>query len=290
MVFFKAISRLPLSLLYGFSDFLYLLLRYVVRYRWSVVLQNLQNAFPEKTPAERRQIAAGFYRNLTDVMVETIKGLTISESELRRRVVVRNLQAYKTHLDAGRTVLAMTSHQCNWEWQSPAARILGPAVDVVYQPLNNAFFNQLMRRIRGRFGITPLPMQGLLRDMVKRRDQPRLVGLVADQAAPPETAYWTNFLNQETDFFVGSDKLARQFGCPVLFIEMRRLRRGHYELALHPLAEPPYDGLPPHSIIENYVRKLEASIQENPSDWLWSHRRWKHRREDSTPPPAPPVS
>ncbi len=279
MVFFRVISRLPLRLLYWFSDFLYVLLRYVVRYRWSVVHQNLQNAFPEKTPAERRRIADAFYRNLTDVFVETIKGLTISAEELRQRVRFTNPSVFQAHLDIGHTVLIMTSHQCNWEWQSPGARLLGPAVDVVYQPLTNAFFDRLMRQIRGRFGITPIPMQGLLRDMVKRRNQLRLIGLVADQAAPPDTAHWTSFLNQETDFFVGTDKLARQFGCPVLFVEMRRLRRGYYELVLHSLAEPPYDGLPPLSIIEKYVRKLEESIRANPSDWLWSHRRWKHRRK-----------
>lgn len=278
MVFFRVISRLPLSLLYGFSDFLSLLLRYVVRYRWSVILQNLQNAFPEKTSAEHRRIADRFYRNLTDVFVETIKGLTMPENEFRQRVVVRNPEMYRFYVQAGYTVLGMTSHQGNWEWQSPAGRLLGPGMDAVYQPLNNPFFDQLMRQIRGRFGITPIPMQGLLRDMVKRRGQPRVIGLVADQAAPPETAYWTSFLNQETDFFVGTDKLARQFGCPVLFVEMRRLRRGHYELVLHPLAEPPFDGLPPLSIVETYVRKLEESIRANPADWLWSHRRWKHKR------------
>jgi KDO2-lipid IV(A) lauroyltransferase len=279
MVFFHVFSRLPLRLLYIFSDVLYLLLRYVVRYRWAVVLQNLQNAFPGLSPAERRRVANAFYRNLTDVFVETLKALSLSEGELRRRVRVVNPELYEPYLRAGQTVLMMTAHQGNWEWQSLGVRVLGPAVDAVYQPLSSAFFDRLMRQIRGRFGITPLPMQGLLRDMAKRRGQPRLIGLVADQAAPPETAYWTRFLNQETDFFVGTDKLARQFGCPVLVAEMRRVRRGYYELEFHSLAEPPYDTLPPLALIEAYVRKLEVSIQHHPADWLWSHRRWKH-----TPP------
>lgn len=278
MVFFRAFSRLPLRLLYGFADCLYLILRYAVRYRRGVVLENLQKAFPEQSPAERRRLAGAFYRNLTDLFVETLKGLTISDAELRRRVRVLNPEAFQPYLDAGQTVLIMTAHQGNWEWQSPAVRVLGPAVDVVYQPLTSTFFDGMMRKIRGRFGIAPLPMQGLLRDMVKRRGQPRLIGLVADQAAPPETAYWTNFLHQETDFFVGTDKLARQFGCPAIFAEMRRVRRGHYELRFFPLAEPPYDDLPPLAIIERYVRRLEASLRENPADWLWSHRRWKHKR------------
>lgn len=278
MVFFRVLSRLPLRLLYGFADFLYLILRYVVRYRWSVVLENLQNAFPSESPAARRRLASAFYRNLTDLFVETLKGLTITEAELRRRVRVVNPEAFQPYLDAGQTVLIMTSHQCNWEWQSPAVRVLGPAVDVVYQPLTSAFFDRMLREVRGRFGIAPIPMQGLLRDMVKRRGQPRLIGLVADQAAPPGTAYWTQFLNQETDFFVGTDKLARQFNAPAIFAEMRRVRRGHYELRFFPLAEPPYDDLLPLTIIERYVRRLEASLRENPADWLWSHRRWKHKR------------
>ncbi len=286
MVFFKLISRLPLSVLYFFADTMYGLLRFVVRYRWQVVLRNLQNAFPEKTPAEHRRLAGAFYRNLTDVVVETLKALTLSEEELRRRVTMHNASIFHEYVATGHhTVLVMTSHLCNWEWSSLRARLDTPAVDVdvVYKTLSSPFFDQLMREIRGRFGILPLPMQSLLRNMIRRRNEPRIIGLVADQAAEmPETAYWTLFLHQETDFFTGTEKLARQFNSPVVFMSMRRVRRGHYELTCERLAEPPYDALPPNAVIDRYVEKLEAAIRRQPADWLWSHNRWKHKREDFT--------
>ncbi len=281
MVFFKAFSRLPLSLLYVLSDFFYLVLRYGLRYRWSVVLENLQNAFPEKTESERRRLANYFYRNLGDVFIETLKGLTISEAELRRRVVTRDADAFKTYAQRGTVVLGMTSHLGNWEWSAMRTRLELPGLDVVYKPLSNLFFDRLMHDIRSRFGTVPLPMQSLLRDMVKRRGEVRLVGLVADQAAEePETAYWREFLHQETDFFTGTEKLARKFGYPVVFISMKRLRRGYYEMSAHRLGEPPYTDLPTNALIDRYVEKLEAFIREQPATWLWSHRRWKHKRAD----------
>lgn len=288
MVFFKLIARLPLPLLYLFADGMYVVLRFVVRYRWPVVLQNLQNAFPEKTPAEHRRLAGAFYRNLTDVVVETFKALTIPEEELRRRITMQDAGIFQDYVTKGHhTVLVMTSHLCNWEWSSLRARLEAPRVevDVVYKTLSSPFFDQLMREIRGRFGILPLPMQGLLRNMIRRRNEPRIIGLVADQAAEmPETAYWTRFMNQETDFFTGTEKLARQFNSPVVFMSMRRVRRGHYVLTCERLAEPPYDALPPNAVIDNYIEKLEAAIRRQPADWLWSHKRWKHRRADFEKP------
>ncbi|MCY7351149.1 MAG: lysophospholipid acyltransferase family protein [Cytophagaceae bacterium] len=281
MVFFKALSLLPLSLLYVLSDFLYILLYYIVRYRRRVVLENLQKSFPDKSAGERLLLTKAFYKNLTDTFVETLKVLSLSEAGMRHRVALVNTDFLKTYVSQGKVVLVMSSHSCNWEWGGLATRLIGPGVDPVYKPLSSPFFDRVMNKIRSHYGSEPVSMQGLLRNIVRRRSQPRLIGLVADQAAElPVTAYWTTFLNQETDFFVGAEKIARSYQYPVAYAAIKRLRRGHYQMTYSLLAEPPYEDLPPMAITEKYVRTLEADIRENPADWLWSHNRWKHKRDD----------
>jgi KDO2-lipid IV(A) lauroyltransferase len=287
MFFFRLISRLPLGVLYLFSDVLALLLAYVLRYRRAVIQENVQKAFPEKTTAEQRAIAQTYYRNLSDLIVETLKALTISADELRRRVRVSGDELVRAYLAQGQVVLLGTSHLGNWEWSSLIAQATGIETDAVYKPLSNSFFDQLMRTIRSRFGVRPVAMQQLVRDMVTNRARPRCVGLLADQSSHrPDAAYWVPFLNQETDFFNGPEKMARQFRYPFVFVEMQREGRGRYRLTASLLAEPPYDALPPGELTRRYAERLEAAIRRDPSNWLWSHRRWKHQPESFRVPSA----
>ena len=280
MVLFRLLSRLPLGLLYIIADFLYYLLLYVVRYRRRVVLENLRLSFPEKSVDEIQAIARGFYRNLTDLIVETIRMPALTPNELRQRVRFTNAELVQTRLRAGQTVIGMASHQGNWEWIPSASVLNDMPVDSVYKPLNNAFFEEVMRMIRSSFGAVPTPMNSLPRQMVARKDVPRIIALVADQMPDvPEQAYWTDFLHRDTPFSPGTERLARSRKFAVFYLQLVRLRRGYYEATFTLIAEPPYDTLPPGAILERYRDLLEETIRHYPSDWLWSHRRWKHWRE-----------
>lgn len=282
MLFFKVISRLPFGVLYGIADVLFVLLYYVVRYRRRVVRQNLRESFRHKSAIEIQRIERLFYRNLTDLFVEILKGLSISESELRQRCVITNPELITQHTQFGRTVLVMTSHTCNWEWQSLRLGIEdGVQVDVIYKNIRNDFFDSLMYGIRSRFGILPIPQQQTIREIIKRRHIPKAVGLVADQAPEHiEMAYWSTFLGRPTDFYAGTEKLALSYGYPVVFVSMKRQRRGYYEMTFATLATPPYASKEVSGeISERYVRALEEYIERQPADWLWSHNRWKRSRK-----------
>lgn len=280
MIFFRFLSRLPINILYGISNVVYFLLLYVIRYRRRVIDENLRLSFPEKSTIEIKRITKSFYRNLADIIVEVIKLPSFSPDELHQRVHVTNLDLVLSRIQAGQTIIVMTSHQCNWEW-APAAMVLnGIPVDSVYKPLTNPFFEDLIRQIRSSFGPVPTPMQNLPRQMVARKNVPRLIGLVADQVPDvPEHAYWTNFLYRDTPFYPGGERLARSRKMPVMYIDFARIRQGYYELTFKSIAEPPYDDLPLGTIIERYRDLLEETIRNNPSDWLWSHKRWKHWRD-----------
>ena len=280
MLFFRLLSRLPLGLLYVVADFLYYLLLYVIRYRRRVVLENLRLSFPERPDAAIQAIVRGFYRNLTDLIVETIKMPDLSPDELRQRVRFTNADLVQTRLRAGQTVIGMASHQGNWEWIPSSSVLNDMPVDSVYKPLNNAFFEAMMREVRSSFGAVPTPMNSLPRQLVARKDVPRIIALVADQMPDvPEQAYWTNFLHRDTPFSPGTERLARSRKMAVFYLQLRRVRRGYYEATFTLIAEPPYDTLPPGAILERYRDLLEETIRQYPADWLWSHRRWKHWRE-----------
>ena len=271
---------MPFWLVYRLADVMCFLMHTVARYRRRTVAGNLRRSFPEKTDSERTAIARRFYRNLADITLETFKTLTISDTELRRRVRILNPEVCLQHLNAGQSVVVMTSHLGNWEWLLAGHALqLGYDVDAVYKELTNPQFDAVMRRIRGRFGPHPVEMRQVARELVKRKAVTRIIAMVADQTPFPQNAYWTTFLHQDTAFFTGVAGIARRTGYPVLYVGMRRVRRGHYETWFEPLAEPPYTENAVTGIVETYVRRIEADIRRYPDQWLWSHKRWKHRRE-----------
>jgi len=276
-----ALARLPLPLLYGVAEGLYFLLAYVVRYRRRVVLANLRNSFPEKTEPEIRRIGQAFYRHFSQVVVEVLKLPALPAADLKRRMVLRNPELADRHFAEGRTVLGLASHAGNWEWVLAAAPLwLAAPVDGVYKPLSNPFFEDFMRDVRSRTGAGLVPMSAVLRELVARRGDAHLLSLVSDQAAGPEDRpYWTQFLHQDAGFYTSTDRLAARFRCAVLYVTVRRRRRGYYEFEFMELYDGesplPADGFP---IIEAFARRLETDIQAAPEQYLWTHRRWKHKR------------
>ena len=286
MLFVRLISRLPLSVLYVVSDVLFLLSYYVVRYRRKIVSRNLRHSFPEKTDGERRRIARSFYRNLCDYAVETLRLISMPQEELARRMQFRNLDIMEDFQNAGQPVLALASHQFNWEWLLVAASADHPmSVDFVYQKVKNKFFNKLSLEIRTRFGAYPIRRDQVARELAKRRHIVRMIANVADQypGHARDKKYITTFLHQETAFFQGINQMAILSQYPVVYYRCVRVRRGHY------IAEPFVVALPPHGEettdpIENYVTLVEETIRQYPEGWLWSHNRWKKRHLESVQP------
>jgi len=275
----KLVSRLPLTALYGLSAFLYFLAYYVVRHRHDVIRDQLAQVFPALSPRERIVIHKRFLRNFCDVLVEVWKSASMTAAALNGRVRILNLPAAHAFLQGGQSVLFVTSHLCNWEWllQSVALN-LGWPIDAAYKPLQDSWAERLMLEIRTSFGARLIPAKELLADFIKRRAVVRAVAMNADQApVSTEKRYWTQFLGQDTAFYVGAEQIARAMRLPIIYLVMRRVRRGHYEVELHPL----WDGrevLAPNVLTERYARACETDVLASPADWLWSYRRWRLKK------------
>jgi len=276
--FFKLLSCLPLSALYAVGDTLFFFTYHVFRWRRGLAAANLARSFPEKSDAERAAILKQSYRNLGDLIAEIIWSYGATPEQMKGRVTVENPELIIDETRAGRSVLLMTAHFCNWEWQVLAGNTaLDRPMFPVYKPQRVAAMDRFLLEVRARFGGTPIPHKTLTRELIRRRSEAQVYAMVADQTPTiDEPKYWTRFLDQDTAFFVGADAIARILKAPVVFVEMYRVARGRYRMRVSMLARPPYDRGAGTAVIERYARALENEIRNSPADWLWIHRKWKY--------------
>lgn len=278
------ISFLPLNVLYIFTDILFIVFFFVIRYRRKVVDENLKNAFPEKTEAERARIARRYFRHLCDTFAEFFKLWHISSSEIKKRCVMINREIPQRYFEEGRSMIVFSGHYGNWEMMY-SYKLWEKDIELVpiYKPLHNEIFDRMTYRIRNRFGASPLSKADALRGMLAnaREGKVAMTGFIGDQTPSWNNLnFWMPFLNQDTAVFEGTEKIARKLGQPVIFINMRKVKRGHYHAEFYDICPDPA-ATAPGDITRKNMQMLEKFIHENPEYWLWSHRRWKHKRPES---------
>lgn len=277
------LALLPFRVLYILSDGLYLLMFYVVRYRRKVVRRNLRNSFPEKTETELRNIEHQFYHYICDYLLEEVKMLRISFEELCRRMKYENKELFLTMLEKYNGIILLIPHYANFEWIIGMGSIMqsGDIPVQVYKPLRNKYIDEMFKYIRARFGGYNVPKHSTAREIIKlhREGKKMVVGLITDQSPnPSEAHYWTNFLNQDTVFMDGAERIGKLMNFPVFYCELERTARGYCKVNFDLLVENPKqtaDG----EITELFARRLEQTICRNPAYWFWSHKRWKIKRE-----------
>ncbi len=275
------LARLPLPALHFLSDVTAFAAYRVLRVRRRHVLESLHRAFPEKTPREIDRIAMQTYRNQCDVAAEGLKMLVATPEEIAARVD-DDIQLVADLCEEGRSVIYVMGHNANWEWAIPATAAVVPklTLHVVYHPLSHPGFDRVLRSMRERYGAVLSPMDQAPRAIVRMRGMVSAVILVADQRPRRrQHPHHTKFLNRDTGFLTGPERLARRLGLPLVFVDMRRVSRGRYRLAAEWLCEDP-KATEPGEITELFARRLERQIHEAPEDWLWLHRRWRDRRAE----------
>ena len=276
------LALLPLRCLYLLSDLFFVIVCYVVRYRRKVVLENSRNSFPEKSEKERRQIARKFYHFICDVFIETIKLINIDTPQIHRRYRWSNPEFFNELYRKDKQLFFVTGHYGNWEWLATLEDTTPYHNVTLYRPLQNKLFDKFFYNLRSKYGSGVIPANTVIRAINKFKQENRLVALcfLSDQSPPRnDIHYWTTFMNQETPMYIGTEKLARRYNTAVVYSEIRRVKRGYYELDATLITENAAE-TNETEITEKYTQLLEESIRRNPQYWLWSHRRWKHKREN----------
>ena len=284
--FWYVCSLQPFRVLYALSDALFYPLYYVVRYRRRVVRRNLVESFPEKTEEEIVHIEKQFYSFFCDYIVETLKQLSLSEKEMRRRMtfsgtddLIRDMERDDKHY-----TFIYLGHYCNWEWIAsmpywfPKDTVCGQ----IYHPLYNKAFDRLFLEMRSRYGAQCIPMKETLRKILemRRRSNHVVVGFISDQAPKWNSIHhFTPFLHHDTPVFIGTEKLGRKLDAVIYFADVTRPRRGYYHCHLYRMVDN-VEAVPEYQVTDVYMQHLEQMIRRAPQYWLWSHNRWKRTRAE----------
>jgi KDO2-lipid IV(A) lauroyltransferase len=284
--FIWLLSLLPLSVLYLISDVVAFVLYHVVKYRRGIVRKNLTNSFPEKSEEEITKIEKDFYLYLCDTFIEAFKMVNMSEKEFTQRMKFTNTELADRINQEGRSIIALMAHCGNWEWISYINAFLPYCqVGCLYRPQKNKNFDQLFVDLRQLHGTVAIPKNDVLRFVINSLKEKKtfLLGVLADQTPSKNNLhYWTTFLNQETPFLNGMERIAKKQDLAVIYFDIKRIKRGYYECDLVLISEHAKDA-PEHEITDRYVELLEKNIQRSPQCWLWSHKRWKYNFDDATP-------
>ncbi len=275
----QSFAAIPLPILYLLAKPLYFILFYIARFRRDTAKENIRNSFPELSDNDRRSLLKQSYKNFCEVCIEILKSINYKPEQLVKHVSFKNVGEIENYLKQNKTILLSLAHQCNQEWAILAAsQALNYPVDGIYKPLHMQWVNELALESRNRFNITLIPAKTCITDLIKRSKQTRIIAIAPDQAPRRrDEAYWANFLNQDTPFYLGLEKIATLFKYPVFFMDLERIRRGHYHATFKLLSAPPYSK-ESNVISENYVKAVENQILKQPQDWLWIHNRWKKEK------------
>lgn len=278
--FLYLISILPFPVFYLFSDIIFVIVYYVLGYRKKVVTENLRNSFPEKSETEISELRRRFFRYFCDMSLEIFKTLTISKSSMLKhcRFDEESLRMIKKLYNEKKSIILVLGHLGNWEWGGNTFSIMcKQQLYVIYHPLENKYFNRMIIGMRTRFGTKLIKMKNTFRDMAAMKYEINATAFIADQTPHPDNAYWTTFLNQDTPVFWGTEKIARKLNYPIVFINTKKIKRGRYEIFAEILCENP-SSTSNGEISDMHTKKLEEEIRKNSEIWLWSHKRWKHKR------------
>jgi KDO2-lipid IV(A) lauroyltransferase len=286
--FILPLSLMPLGVLYLISDLSFYLLYYLAPYRKRVVVDNLTRSFPDRSPKEIKKLTQLFYRHFCDLIMESFKAFSISKNEVLTRMKCVNPEIFVPYAARNQNVMVGGGHYGNFEW-------FGVAIDhhlphqcaCIYKPLSNPFFEKKLKSSREKYGLRIVAIKKVNEwlDAMKTAEKPQLLIYPSDQSpGSPSKAHWMRFLNQDTPAVFGLEKHSKKMGYPVFYGEIKKIKRGYFECKFSLITDHPENE--PHGFItEEVLRRLEKTIVDHPQYWLWSHRRWKHKRPVEIPPP-----
>lgn len=273
------ISILPFRILYVVSDVLYLLIYRIFGYRKKVVASNLNLVFPEKSPEEIKRITKVFYHHLCDMILESIKSLTISESEMRKRYKFTNVEVVQGIENQNRSMILMCAHYGSWEWIFILQTYVKSRGNAVYKQLANKYFDRLVKRIRAKYNSYLITTKEIIPTLIKEKREGiiSINGFVSDQSPKLNKAFhWNEFMGVKVPVHTGAEMLAKKLDMAVVFFKVKKVKRGYYETTFETITLNPKE-FEDYQITDIFLELVEDQIREAPEYYLWTHKRWKHR-------------
>lgn len=276
------VSRLPFRLLYMFSDLIFFVLFYVVKYRRKTVQHNLKLTLPHLSDSERTRIEKEFYRHMCDMFLEMIKTLGITEKQMKQRFTFTNIEVVHEFEKKEKSIVLMCAHYASWEWMI----IMGKFINIkglgIYKKIKNPYFDKLIRDIRSKFDATLIDTKSTIKTVTSNQQSgiQGIYGFISDQTPRPQkTHYWESFMGKIVPVHTGGEMLAKKLDMNVLYLKVEKIKRGHYQATFIPLAEN-VQSIPDYEITRTFLKEVEKQIYEKPEYYFWTHKRWKFMKKN----------
>ena len=275
------ISMLPFNIFYKLSDLICFFVYHVFGYRKTTVRKNLRLALPHLSDAERLQIEKKFFTHMCDMFLEMIKTMTISDKEITKRFTFTNIELLQEYESKGKSVILLCAHYASWEWLVVMAKYTKFRSIAIYKKIGNKYFDKMVRDIRSRLNAELVESKKSI-DIIEynaRHGIKAFYGFASDQSPQLTKAkYWDNFMGHNVPVYTGAEMLAKRHDMNMLFVKVRKVKRGYYQATILPLVDSPAE-IPDYQITSMYLREVEKQILEAPEYYFWTHKRWKHRRK-----------
>lgn len=278
--FLWIISILPFRMFYWFSDFIYFIVYYCIGYRKKIVRNNISIALPHLSEEKRMMIEKKFYRHMCDMFLEMIKTISITTVEMKRRFKITNIELLQEYEKKNKSIILLASHYASWEWllsinESTSFKCYG-----VYKKIKNKYFDSKIRAIRSKFKSELVTTENTIA-LVNENESNEIVslyGLASDQSPKiHKTYHWQKFMGIEVPVHTGAEMLAKRYDLEVVFVKVKKVKRGFYEATFVPISDSP-KSIPDYQITDTYLKEVEQQILEAPEFYFWTHKRWKHRK------------
>lgn len=278
------ISRLPFSILYKFSDLIYFLVYHVIGYRKKTVRYNINHTLTHLSNSEKLEVEKKFFRHMCDMFLEMIKTMGMTEEEMKKRFVITNIDLIKSYEAQGKSVALMCAHYASWEWLITIANQINFKSIAIYKKINNKYFDQLIRDIRHQLNAELVETKKTI-DLIEKNEAAGIkafYGFASDQSPQLHRArYWDQFMGHEVPVYTGAEMIAKRFDFNMVFIKVKKVKRGFYEATIVPLVDNPKD-YPDYQVTSIFLREVEKQILEAPEYYFWTHKRWKHEGKKPT--------
>ncbi|KOS05187.1 lipid A biosynthesis acyltransferase [Flavobacterium akiainvivens] len=281
--FIWLISLLPFRVLYILSDFVYVLIYYIVGYRKKIVRKNFELCLPHLSAQEKKKVEKQFYHHFCDSFVEMVKTLNISDKEIKKRFVFTNFEVIHELEETGKSTVVLIGHYASYEWLLLMHKYLKKQVGFgIYKPIKNKYFDRLVRKIRGKFGAELIGMRQVIPQMRQniRNGKQGAYGFITDQSPRLNTeAHWCTFFGMEVPVHVGGEMLSKKIGLNMAYARIEKVKRGYYQCTFIPV-EGDLKAIPNFEVTDRFMLMLEEQIKQAPQYYLWTHNRFKHRKND----------
>ena len=279
--FFWLLSILPFRVLYLISDVVYFLIYHVFGYRKKIVRQNIAMTLPHLSEKERLRIEKKSFQHFCDIFLEMIKTMNISDKEINERFIITNLDLFLELEKKQKSIALMCAHYASYEWVISMNKKINYQGFAIYKKVNNKYFDKLVKDIRSRFNAKLISTRESIPTIEQnfKTKQLGVYGFASDQSPMlSKTVHWKSFLGIEVPVHVGAEILAKRYDMNVVFLKVKKLKRGYYEATLELITEEP-KSIPNYQITDDFMERVEKEILEAPEYYLWTHNRWKHRKQ-----------